>query len=110
MRSPVEAPSTAFGRGSDLLEQVDYRLAETPEEKEEIYKPPVPRLPSRRCDQGIPDFSAIPINMTISRTPGRSASIFTANSTVRFASAVLTSGMAAILLDGNLRRNSSPAA
>src|SRR5712672_2291645 len=37
MRSPVEAPSTAFGRGSDLLEQVDYRLAETPEEKEEIY-------------------------------------------------------------------------
>src|ERR1700694_3782044 len=37
MRSPVEAPSTAFGRGSDLLDQVDYRLAETPEEKEEIY-------------------------------------------------------------------------
>src|SRR5258707_13221236 len=37
MRSPIEAPSTAFGRGADLLEQVDYRLAETPEEKEEIY-------------------------------------------------------------------------
>jgi N-acyl amino acid synthase FeeM len=37
MRSPVEAPSTAFGRGSDLLEQVDYRLAETSEEREEIY-------------------------------------------------------------------------
>src|SRR3979411_1814884 len=37
MRSPVETPSTAFGRGSDLLEQVDYRLAETSEEKEEIY-------------------------------------------------------------------------
>src|SRR5947208_14437362 len=37
MRSPIEAPSTAFGRGSDLLGQVDYRLAETSEEKEEIY-------------------------------------------------------------------------
>jgi N-acyl-L-homoserine lactone synthetase len=38
MRSPVEAPSGAFGRGSDLLGQVDYRLAETAEDKEEIYK------------------------------------------------------------------------
>src|SRR5712671_1380284 len=37
MRSPIEAPSTAFGRGADLLGQVDYRLAETSEEKEEIY-------------------------------------------------------------------------
>jgi N-acyl amino acid synthase FeeM len=36
MRSPVVAPS-AFGRGSDLLEHVDYRLAETSEEQEEIY-------------------------------------------------------------------------
>jgi hypothetical protein len=38
MRSPVEAPSSAFGRGSDLLGQVDYRLAETAEEQEEIYR------------------------------------------------------------------------
>jgi hypothetical protein len=38
MRSPVEAPSTAVGRGADLLEQVDYRLAQTPEDKEEIYR------------------------------------------------------------------------
>jgi hypothetical protein len=38
MRSPVEAPSTAIGRGSDLLEHVDYRLAQTPEDKEEIYR------------------------------------------------------------------------
>jgi hypothetical protein len=37
MRSPAEVP-TAFGRSSDLLDQVDYRLAQTPEEKEEIYK------------------------------------------------------------------------
>jgi len=37
MRSPVEAPSSTFGRGSDLLEQVDYRLAETSEDQEEIY-------------------------------------------------------------------------
>ena len=35
MRSPAGA--TAFGRSSDLLDQVDYRLAQTPEEKEEIY-------------------------------------------------------------------------
>src|SRR5246127_3501230 len=37
MRSPAESSPTAFGRGSDLLEQVDYRLVQTPEEKEEIY-------------------------------------------------------------------------
>jgi hypothetical protein len=37
MRSPAEASSTAVGRSSDLLDQVDYRLAETPQEKEEIY-------------------------------------------------------------------------
>src|SRR5262245_27608423 len=37
MRSPVEVPS-ALGRGSDLLGQVDYRLAETAEEQEEIYR------------------------------------------------------------------------
>src|SRR4030081_2880135 len=37
MRSPAEASITAFGRSSDLLDQVDYRLAQTPEEKEEIY-------------------------------------------------------------------------
>jgi N-acyl-L-homoserine lactone synthetase len=38
MRSRVHLPSAAIGRGSDLLGQVDYRLAETSEEKEEIYK------------------------------------------------------------------------
>jgi hypothetical protein len=38
MRSRVHLPSAAVGRGSDLLGQVDYRLAETSEEKEEIYK------------------------------------------------------------------------
>jgi hypothetical protein len=37
MRSPVEAPSSVFGRGADLLEHVDYRLAETTEDQEEIY-------------------------------------------------------------------------
>ncbi len=37
MRSPAEATPTAFGRGSDLLEHVDYRLPRTDEEKEEIY-------------------------------------------------------------------------
>src|ERR1700737_2946325 len=37
MRSPAEASITAFGRSSDLLDQIDYRLAQTPEEKEEIY-------------------------------------------------------------------------
>ena len=37
MRSPAGNTPAAIGRGSDLLEQVDYRLALTPEEKEEIY-------------------------------------------------------------------------
>src|SRR4030088_2055578 len=37
MRSAAEASTAALGRSSDLLDQVDYRLAETPEEKEEIY-------------------------------------------------------------------------
>ena len=37
MRSPVEATFSAFGRSPGLLGQVDYRLAETQQEKEEIY-------------------------------------------------------------------------
>ena len=37
MRSAAEPIITAFGRSSDLLDQVDYRLAQTPEEKEGIY-------------------------------------------------------------------------
>src|SRR3981189_3633221 len=37
MRSAAEASTAALGRSSDLLDQVDYRVAETPEEKEEIY-------------------------------------------------------------------------
>lgn len=37
MRSAAEASTAALGRSSDLLDQVDYRLAQTPEEKEEIY-------------------------------------------------------------------------
>src|SRR3954452_19886042 len=36
MRYPAEV-GTAFGRSSDLLDQVDYRLARTPQEKEAIY-------------------------------------------------------------------------
>jgi hypothetical protein len=35
--SPAEASFTAVGRSSDLLDQVDYRLAETSQEKEAIY-------------------------------------------------------------------------
>lgn len=38
MRSAAERTTAAFGRNSDLLNQVDYRLAETPEEKDEIYR------------------------------------------------------------------------
>jgi hypothetical protein len=37
MRSAAEASTAAYGRSPDLLDQVDYRLARTPEEKEEIY-------------------------------------------------------------------------
>lgn len=37
MRSPVAASPVVFARGSDLLDHVDYRLAQTPAEKEEIY-------------------------------------------------------------------------
>ena len=38
MRSAAEPNTAATGRSSDLLDRVDYRLAQTPEEKEEIYK------------------------------------------------------------------------
>ena len=38
MRSPAAASITAPGRSSDLLNQTDYRLAQTPEEKEEIFR------------------------------------------------------------------------
>ena len=37
MRPAAEPTTAAFGRSSDLLDQVDYRLAQTTEEKEEIY-------------------------------------------------------------------------
>jgi len=37
MRSAAESTSAAFGRSVDPLDQVDYRLAQTPEEKEAIY-------------------------------------------------------------------------
>jgi hypothetical protein len=38
MRSPAEARPVAFGRSLDPLDQVDYRLAQTSGEKEEIYR------------------------------------------------------------------------
>jgi hypothetical protein len=37
MRSAAESTSAAFGRSVDPLDQVDYRLAQTPQEKEAIY-------------------------------------------------------------------------
>src|SRR5450755_2470028 len=37
MRSAAESTTMAGGRFADLLDQVDYRLAQTPAEKEEIY-------------------------------------------------------------------------
>ena len=36
--SPAEARPMALGRSSDPLDQVDYRLAQTPEQKDEIYR------------------------------------------------------------------------
>ena len=38
MGSAAEAVSTSLERTTDLLEHVDYRLAETPDEKDEIYR------------------------------------------------------------------------
>jgi N-acyl-L-homoserine lactone synthetase len=38
MRSAAEVTTIAPGRSFDLLDNVDYRLAETPEDKEEIYR------------------------------------------------------------------------
>jgi hypothetical protein len=38
MRSLAEARPTAVGRSPDPLDQVDYRLARTPEERDEIYR------------------------------------------------------------------------
>jgi N-acyl-L-homoserine lactone synthetase len=38
MRSAAEVTSITPGRSADLLDNVDYRLAETPEQKEEIYR------------------------------------------------------------------------
>jgi hypothetical protein len=37
MRAAAELTTAALGRSSDLLDEVDYHLARTPEEKEEIY-------------------------------------------------------------------------
>ena len=38
MKSAAGTTPAAFGRNSDLLDQVDYRLAETPKERDEIYR------------------------------------------------------------------------
>lgn len=38
MRAVAEVTTAASGRNIDLLDAVDYRLAETPEEREEIYR------------------------------------------------------------------------
>ena len=38
MRSAAEVSTTASARNIDLLDNVDYRLAETPEQREEIYR------------------------------------------------------------------------
>jgi hypothetical protein len=38
MRSAVDPSTTAMGRSSDLLDQVDYRLAVTEEDKDAIYR------------------------------------------------------------------------
>jgi len=38
MRSPAEARPMALGRSPDPLDRVDYRLAQTPEQKDEIYR------------------------------------------------------------------------
>jgi len=38
MRAAAEVTTTAPGRSVDILDNVDYRLAETPEEREEIYR------------------------------------------------------------------------
>ena len=38
MRSPAEARPMAMGRSPDPLDQVDYRLAQTREERDEIYR------------------------------------------------------------------------
>jgi hypothetical protein len=38
MKSAAGIATAAVGRNLDLLDQVDYRLVETPEEKQEIYK------------------------------------------------------------------------
>jgi hypothetical protein len=38
MRAAAEVTTTAPGRNIDLLDNVDYRLAETPQEREEIYR------------------------------------------------------------------------
>ena len=37
LRSAAEPSTAALGRSSDPLDQVDYRRAETPDEREEIY-------------------------------------------------------------------------
>ena len=85
MRSPAEV-NTAFGRSSDLLDQVDYRLAQTPEEKEEIYNLRYRAYLREGAVKESPR-SVSPISMTTCRIPGLLASTCSENSTVPFASA-----------------------
>ena len=74
MRSPAEASSAAVGRSSDLLDQVDYRLAQDARRKRRNLQSPLPGLSSR--GRGLPNIpsSASPINTTTCPIPGHSAS------------------------------------
>ena len=83
MRSPAGA--TAFGRSSDLLDQVDYRLAQTPEEKEEIYN--LDTVPIFAKARSMPPSSASPISMTIAEFLDIWRLSVSGNSTVPCASA-----------------------
>ena len=62
MRSAAEATRVARVRNPDLLDHVDYRLAETPEEKEEIYHPSLPGISCAKARSCRPPSSVSPID------------------------------------------------
>ena len=81
------ATATPAERGIELLDRVDYRLAETPAEKETIYRLRYRAYLQRGRDRAESATSRSPIGSTRCRTPGFSASISMARSRVPSASA-----------------------
>ena len=85
MKSGAEPRTPLSVRGAALLDRVDYRLIETPEEKDPIYLMRYRAYLHARIDLAVRVSARHAIVMTMRPMPGSSASMSTENSAALFA-------------------------